>query len=42
MATTYESSSDLADALGWATDAHSKHEEQFGKAEPDWPDWCAP
>jgi hypothetical protein len=41
MATTYESVSDLAAALRRAADAHGKHEERIGKADPDWPDWYA-
>jgi hypothetical protein len=39
MATTYESVSDLADALRRAAEAHGMHEERTGKA--DWPDWYA-
>jgi hypothetical protein len=38
MATTYESVSDLADALRRAAEAHGKHEERTGEADPDWPD----
>jgi hypothetical protein len=41
MATTYESVSDLADALRRAAEAHGMHEERTGKADPDWPDWYA-
>ncbi len=41
MATTYESVSDLVDALRRAAEAHGKHEERTGKADPDWPDWYA-
>jgi hypothetical protein len=41
MATTYDSVSDLADALRRAEAAHGKHEERIGKADPDWPDWYA-
>jgi hypothetical protein len=41
MATTYESVSDLADALRRAAEAHGKHEERTGRADPDWPDWYA-
>ncbi len=41
MATTYESVDDLADALRRAEDAHGKHEQQTGKADPNWPDWYA-
>ena len=41
MATTYESVSDLAQALRRAAEAHGKHEERTGEADPDWPDWYA-
>ena len=41
MTTTYESVEDLADALRLAAEAHGKHEERTGKADPDWPDWYA-
>jgi hypothetical protein len=41
MATTYDSVNDLAAALRRAADAHGKHEERIGKADPDWPDWYA-
>lgn len=41
MSTTYESVSDLATALRRAAEAHGKHEQRTGKADPDWPDWYA-
>ena len=41
MATTYESVSELADALKRAAKAHGKPEERTGAADPDWPDWYA-
>jgi len=41
MATTYESVSDLTDALERAEEAHGKHEARIGKADPDWPGWYA-
>jgi hypothetical protein len=41
MATTYESVSELAEALRRAEAAHGKHEQRIGKADPDWPDWYA-
>jgi hypothetical protein len=43
MATTYESVSELADALRRAAEAHGRHEERMGEADPDWPwpDWYA-
>jgi hypothetical protein len=41
MATTYESVSDLAEALRRAAEAHGNHEERTGKEDPDWPDWYA-
>ena len=39
MGTTYESVSDLAEALKRAAEAHGRHEERTGEADPDWPDW---
>jgi hypothetical protein len=41
MGTTYESASDLAEALRRAAEAHGRHEERTGEADPDWPDWYA-
>jgi hypothetical protein len=41
MATAYESAEELADALRRAAEAHGKHEERTGQADPDWPDWYA-
>jgi len=41
MATTYESTSELADALRRAGAAHGEHEKRTGEADPDWPDWYA-
>jgi hypothetical protein len=41
MATTYESVSDLADALKRAAEAHGKHEERTGAGDPNWPEWYA-
>ena len=41
MGTTYESASDLAEALRRAAEAHGRHEERTGEADPDWPDWSA-
>ena len=41
MTTTYESVSDLAEALRRAEEAHGKHEERTGKEDPNWPDWYA-
>jgi hypothetical protein len=41
MTTTYESVVDLADALRRAEQAHAKHEERIGHADPDWQDWYA-
>ena len=45
MATTYESVEDLAQALRRAEEAHGKHEQRTGQADPDWPTgtrstWC--
>jgi hypothetical protein len=41
MQTTYESASDLAEALRRAAAAHGEHEKRTGEADPDWPDWYA-
>ena len=41
MPVTFESVSDLAEALRRAADAHGQHEQQIGHADPDWPDWYA-
>jgi hypothetical protein len=41
MNTTYQSSSDLADALKRAAQAHGQHEERIGAEVPDWADWYA-
>ena len=41
MGTTYESVSDLAQALRRAAEAHGRHEKRTGEADPDWPDWYA-
>jgi hypothetical protein len=41
MATTYQSTSELADALRRAEAAHGEHEKRTGEADPDWPDWYA-
>jgi len=41
MQTTFDSASDLAQALRRAAAAHGEHEERTGKADPDWPDWYA-
>ena len=38
---SYGSVSGLAAALRRAAAAHGKHEEEIGKADPDWPDWYA-
>lgn len=37
----YNSAAGLAEALRRAAAAHGKHEEEIGKADPDWPDWYA-
>ena len=39
--TAYESAAELAEAMRRASQAHGKHEERIGKADPDWPDWYA-
>jgi hypothetical protein len=41
MATTYESVSDLKEALERAAAAHGQHEERTGQADENWPDWYA-
>ena len=41
MATTYDSVSDLAEALRRAAAAHGEHEKRTGEPDPDWPDWYA-
>jgi hypothetical protein len=41
MATTFDSASDLEQALREAAEAHGKHEERTGKEDPDWPQWYA-
>ena len=41
MDTTYQSVSDLAEALRRAAEAHGKHEECTDKEDPDWPQWYA-
>ena len=40
-ATTYASTSDLADALRRAAAAHGEHEKRIGEADANWPDWYA-
>ena len=39
--TAYGTAAELADAMRRASQAHGKHEERIGKADPDWPDWYA-
>jgi len=41
MQLTFDSASDLAQALRRAADAHGQHEEQIGRPDPDWPSWYA-
>lgn len=41
MQLTFDSASDLAQALQRAADAHAQHEEQTGHPDPDWPSWYA-
>jgi catechol 2,3-dioxygenase-like lactoylglutathione lyase family enzyme len=40
-ATTFASANDLASALRRAAEAHGKHEQRIGAADPNWPDWYA-
>jgi catechol 2,3-dioxygenase-like lactoylglutathione lyase family enzyme len=39
--TAYESAAELAEAMRRASQAHGKHEERIGEADPHWPDWYA-
>ena len=41
MQTTFESATDLAQALKRASEAHGEHEKRTGEADPDWPAWYA-
>ena len=38
MQATYDSAADLAAAVRRAATARGRHEEEFGHADPDWPD----
>jgi catechol 2,3-dioxygenase-like lactoylglutathione lyase family enzyme len=40
-ATSFNSVSDLADAMRRASAAHGQHEKRIGAADPNWPDWYA-
>ncbi len=39
--TTYNSASELAEALRRAAAAHGEHEKRIGAEDPDWPSWYA-
>jgi hypothetical protein len=39
--TTYESASDLSQALQRAATAHGEHEARTGEADAEWPAWYA-
>lgn len=41
MRSSYESPTDLADALRRAASAHDRHEKEIGHPDPDWPAWYA-
>jgi hypothetical protein len=41
MSATYESASELAEALRRAESAHGEYEKEIGHADPDWPTWYA-
>ncbi len=41
MQVTFDSVSDLAQALRRAEAAHGQHEAQIGHPDPDWPTWYA-
>jgi catechol 2,3-dioxygenase-like lactoylglutathione lyase family enzyme len=40
-ATSYNSASELADAMRRASAAHGEHEKRIGAADANWPDWYA-
>jgi catechol 2,3-dioxygenase-like lactoylglutathione lyase family enzyme len=40
-ATSFATTSDLAQAMRRASAAHGEHETRIGHADPDWPDWYA-
>jgi catechol 2,3-dioxygenase-like lactoylglutathione lyase family enzyme len=40
-ATSYTSTSDLADAMRRASAAHGEHEKRIGQRDDNWPDWYA-
>ncbi|MGH3139528.1 MAG: hypothetical protein ACRDQE_07325 [Gaiellales bacterium] len=41
MQTTFDSATDLAQALKRASEAYGEHEKRTGEADPDWPAWYA-
>jgi hypothetical protein len=41
MSTTYDSASELAEALRRAEAAHGEHEKRTGEADANWPAWYA-
>jgi hypothetical protein len=41
VSTTFESASDLAEALRRAEAAHGEHERRTGARDENWPDWYA-
>ena len=41
MHLTFDSAGHLADALRRAAHAHGRHQEDTGRADPDWPGWYA-
>ena len=41
MQTTFDSATDLAQALRRASEAHGEHEKRTGEADANWPDWYA-
>ena len=41
MKTTFETVSDLSQALQRAAAAHGEHEKRTGQEDPNWPDWYA-
>lgn len=41
MHVTFDSTTDLAEALRRAEAAHGQYEKELGHPDPDWPDWYA-
>ncbi len=41
MKLTFDSADELSGALQRAAEAHGRHEQEIGFADPDWPAWYA-